>query len=61
MKHGKYNIPHINYLGESNNIHVTDSTILERLNNCENVKYVISHNYVEIRCRIKTGKSDGFI
>ena len=41
-------------------MHAIESTIFERLHNCENVNYVISHNYViNTVSHLNNGKSDG--
>ena len=41
-------------------MHAIESTIFERLHNCENVKYVISHSdVINAVSHLKNGKSDG--
>ena len=41
-------------------MHAIESTIFERLHNCENVKYVLSHSdVINAVSHLKNGKSDG--
>ena len=54
-KHLYYYVPY-----HIDDMHAIESTIFERLHNCENVKYVISHSdVINAVSHLKNGKSDG--
>ena len=62
---GSFCFPHaiamsVFLLYDVDDMHAIESTIFERLHNCENVKYVVSHSdIINVVSRLKNGKSDG--
>ena len=54
-KHLYNTVPH-----NIDDMHVIESAIFERLYNCENVKYVISHSdVINVMSHLENGESDG--